>query len=155
LTIFTFISMLLVDKLGRKKLMWIGNTGCIASLLSAGIAISAKEINGPFLVIALCSFMAFFSISLGPIKWVVISEIFPLRLRGLATSVATMSLWIAVAFNSQVFPRLQEWLLTDMNMPGGPFYLFAALLVPQAFFIWKIMPETKGKSLEEIEDSWT
>lgn len=87
---------------------------------------------------------------MGPIKWVVMAEIFPTSIRGRAMAICTLAVWITDALYNQVFPFVREKLgLADS------FFLFAGILVPQFFFVWKIMPETKGRTLEDIAHSWT
>jgi hypothetical protein len=86
---------------------------------------------------------------MGPIKWVVMSEIFPTRIRGRAMAIATLAVWITDGIYNQLFPMVRE----SLGVPGS-FFIFAGVLVPQFFFVWKVMPETKGRTLEEIERSW-
>ena len=97
----------------------------------------------------ICLFFAFFAFSLGPIKWVMMSEIFPTKIRGRAIAIATTAVWLADSFLNYFFPWAREnW------GPAVCFFLFAAVLVPQLFFVWLAMPETKSRTLEEIERSW-
>jgi MFS family permease len=86
---------------------------------------------------------------MGPIKWVIMSEIFPTRIRGRAMAIATLAVWVTDGIYNQFFPEFRDALGVS-----GSFFLFAALLIPQLIFIWKVMPETKGRTLEEIERGW-
>jgi MFS transporter, SP family, arabinose:H+ symporter len=94
--------------------------------------------------------MACFAFSIGPIKWVVMSEIFPTRIRGRAVAIATAAVWLADTLYNYLFPFAERTLGA-----AACFFVFAAILIPQALFVWKVMPETKGRTLEEIEKSWT
>jgi len=87
---------------------------------------------------------------MGPIKWVIMSEIFPTKIRGRAMAIATLAVWVTDGIYNQFFPLLRNRLGI-----AGSFFMFSALLIPQLFFVWKVMPETKGRTLEEIERSWT
>jgi len=93
--------------------------------------------------------VAFFAFSMGPIKWVVMSEIFPTKIRGRAVAITSLSVWVTDWILNLIFPMIRE----SMGI-AGIFFLFSVFLIPQFFFIWKVMPETKGKTLEEIEQSW-
>ena len=93
--------------------------------------------------------------SVGPVTWVILSEIFPTRIRGRAMSIATICLWAANWVVSQTFPMLDEneWLVSNFNH-GFSFWLYGSLCFVLFVFVWKIVPETKGKTLEEIEKNW-
>ena len=94
-------------------------------------------------------FIACFAFSFGPVIWVLLAEIYPTKLRGRAMSIATFSLWTGTALVGQTVP----WLLENLK-PHGTFWLFALLCAPAIYIGWKLLPETKGKSLEEIERHW-
>ena len=100
-------------------------------------------------VAAAATFVACFAFSMGPIKWVFMSEVFPTRIRGRAVAICSLAVWTADAILNQMFPLLRDNLGKNVT-----FYVFAAILIPQFYFVWKVMPETKGRSLEEIERSW-
>ncbi len=147
--IFTIIAVWLVDKLGRKALLQFGTVGAIACLVGIG-SVFAEQNPSNTLVILICSFVAFFAFSLGPIKFIFAAEIFPTNIRSHAISVVILSMWLADTLVGQFFP-----LLRDSVGPSITFYIFAAILVPQIFLVWKMMPETAGRTLEEIENSLT
>jgi sugar porter (SP) family MFS transporter len=147
--LFTVVAIWKIDSLGRRPLLFIGTAGAFLSLLITGFLFITGHTEGGTLIFFLSLFVACFAFSMGPIKWVVMSEIFPTKIRGQAMAVATLTVWVTVMVLNQVFPIIRE----SSIGAGGSFFLFAAFLFPQFFFIWKIMPETKGKTLEEIEQS--
>jgi sugar porter (SP) family MFS transporter len=147
--IFTVIAIWLMDKAGRRALLFWGNMGCFAALLAIAILFATGHTAGLILVLMMCMFVACFAFSMGPIKWVVMSEIFPTRIRGRAMAIATLAVWVTDGVLNQLFPVARESLGV-----AGTFFLFAAFLIPQFFFVVKVMPETKNRTLEEIESSW-
>ncbi|WP_025689045.1 sugar porter family MFS transporter [Paenibacillus zanthoxyli] len=147
--IFTALSLWLVDKLGRKVLMLAGSFFMTVSLGIIGFAFHTGRTDGPIVLICILVYVAAFAISLGAVVWVILSEIFPSRIRGFATAVATMALWGADFAVSQSFPPL----LSSAG-PAITFWIFAATSLFTFLFTWGVIPETKGKSLEEIEAMW-
>jgi sugar porter (SP) family MFS transporter len=147
--LFTIIAIWLMDIVGRRALLFVGNAGAFVALTTIGVLFYSGQTEGLLLVGMLCLFIACFAFSMGPIKWVVMSEIFPTRIRGRAMAIVTLSVWLTDGIYNQMFPLVRETLGV-----AGSFFIFAAVLVPQFFFVWKIMPETKGRTLEEIEASW-
>ncbi|AIQ11995.1 sugar porter family MFS transporter [Paenibacillus durus] len=147
--IFTALSLWLVDKLGRKVLLLAGSFFMTVSLGIIGFAFHTGRTDGPIVLICILVYVAAFAISLGAVVWVILSEIFPSRIRGLATAVATMALWGADFAVSQSFPPL----LASAG-PAITFWIFAATSLFTFLFTWGVIPETKGKSLEEIEAMW-
>lgn len=152
--IFTLLAIRWVDKMGRKPLLFIGSFGMTTALLAVGLFIHFNALGNwvlPFLLL----FMASFSISWGPIVWVLLSEIFPSKIRSLALAISVFIQWVANFVVTQVFPSLveNEWLKTHFN-GAFPFYLFALICLVSLLFVWKNVPETKNKSLEQMEDLW-
>jgi len=146
---FTILAIWLIDKVGRKALLLAGASLMAVSLFVIGTAFQTGYLPGGLVLTFILIYVASFAISLGPVVWVMLSEIFPNRYRGRATAIAAMSLWIADYVVSQSFPPL---LVTAG--PGATFYLFALLSVATVLFTWKAVPETKGKSLEDMEALW-
>ena len=144
--LFTIIAMKYVDRLGRRLLLQIGTIGAIACL--AGIGASFNQGADHLLIGLMCAFVAFFAFSLGPIKFIFASEIFPTHIRSHAVSVTILTMWATDTLVGQFTPSLRDGI-----GPAGTFFLFAAILVPQILMVWKWMPETAGRSLEEIEQS--
>ena len=149
LSIFTLVAVWLMDHAGRRRLLFWGNLGCFGALLVLGYLLGRPDASSAMKVVAAATFVACFAFSMGPIKWVFMSEVFPTRIRGRAVAISSLAVWTADAILNQLFP-----LLRDSWGKSATFYVFAAILIPQFYFIWKIMPETKGKTLEEIERSW-
>jgi SP family arabinose:H+ symporter-like MFS transporter len=143
---FTFVAILNIEKFGRRKLLLIGVIGAFISLTGVGILFSLES---KLIIIPLLFYVASFAFSYGPIVWVIISEIFPTRIRGMAVSMGSFSLMVTGFFITLTNPVLIKTIL-----PSGTFFLYAALTLPAIWFIWKFIPETKGKTLEEIEKYW-
>lgn len=148
--VFTIVAILLIDRLGRKKLMAIGSSlMAIFMFLIGSVFYLSPENSGPLLVIFVAGFTAAFCVSMGPIPWIMIPEIFPNHLRGKAVGIATMFLWGANWAIGQFTPML-------INGMGGAFtfWMFAVINVICFTFVMTIVPETKNKSLEEIAQIW-
>jgi SP family sugar porter-like MFS transporter len=143
--VFTFIAIYTIDKLGRKMLMLIGSGGLALIYILVGLSYHFQLSGWPMLVL-IVSAIACYAMTFGPVVWVVLSEIFPNRIRGAAMAVGTMALWIACFLLTYTFPLLNKLLNTS-----GTFWLYAFICISGFIFIYKKLPETKGKSLEELE----
>lgn len=143
--LFTCVAFYLVDKMGRKICLLISVTGMGLSLAALGIAYGQQEIHGVFLLVCVLSYVASFAIGMGAVPWIVISEIYPNRLRGRAMSLAIFFIWFTNFWVSQLFPYMLD------TMRENVFWFYAAMCAITFVFVWKIIPETKGKSLEQIE----
>jgi len=143
--VFTFVAINTVDRIGRRPLMLIGSAGLAAiyAILGAGYFLESK---GPHMLILVVAAIGCYAMSLAPIVWVVISEIFPNRIRGAAMSIAVFSLWIGCTALTLTFPYLKRGLGAH-----GTFWLYGAICVIGFVFVYAKLPETKGKSLEDIE----
>lgn len=144
--LFTLVAVWLVDKVGRKILLLCGSLGMALSLLYLVYTFISPSANGVGSLIAVLFYIGFFAASLAPVMWVVTSEIYPSRIRGTAMSVSTGISWLCTFLTVQFFP----WILNNM---GGTvaFGIFLAFSLIAFVFIFIYVPETKGKSLEEIE----
>jgi len=149
--LFTFVAIFTVDKWGRKPLLILGISGAVIALVVIGILFKMNVTEGPWILVFILLFIACFAFSFGPVSWIIISEIFPTAVRGRAMSLATLSLWIANFFVGQLTPLM---LKSDSWGPAATFWTFAVLCAPGLWLTWKLIPETKGKSLEEIEQIW-
>jgi sugar porter (SP) family MFS transporter len=151
---FTVIAIWTVDKLGRKPLMLIGSAGMGLCLIAMGLA-AYRQATGLWMLLFILGYIACFAVSVGPVTWVILSEIFPTRIRGRAMAVATVCLWIANYLVSQTFPMMDQnpWLVATFHR-GFPFWLYGAFCIVLFLFVRAFVPETKGKTLEQIERRW-
>ena len=142
--IFTMVGITLIDKFGRKILMLIGSFGLIVTLGLVSQAFFTESFGG--VPVFLFVYIAFFALSQGAVIWVFIAEIFPNEVRANGQSLGSFTHWIMAALVANVFPYFAN------TFGGGPVFLFfTIMMVLQLLFVWKLMPETKGKSLEELE----
>ena len=143
----TMVALLLLDRAGRRKLLLVGLAIMLFCLIALAVALSiGSQAAGAITAIALAVYVAGFAIGLGPIFWLLVAEIFPLAYRGLGMSVASMANWGSNLVVALFFPNLIVLLTL-----GGAFTLFALLTVAALLFVWKFVPETNGRSLEDIE----
>ena len=172
--VFTFIAMYAVDKFGRKPLLMIGGFGMLIGFLLMGFTLyfsdysainaagnpSISSTEGIISLIGVLIFIGAFAMSMGPVVWVILSEIFPNKIRSIAMSIAVAAQWLANYFVSQTFPIIVESDANKLQIDGGvwnnalPYFLFSVFIVIIIVFVWKFIPETKGKTLEEMEGVW-
>jgi len=146
--LFTFLAIGTVDQWGRRRLVIAGCAGIAVCHTLVGMAY-ALGLSGPFVLVFTLAAIASYAMSLAPITWVLISEIFPNRIRGAAVSVAVSALWVGCFLLTYTFP-----LLNGALGPSLTFWTYAVICVCGCGFVWWMVPETKGKSLEEIEAFW-
>ena len=147
-TIFTFVAIKYIDDLGRRTLLLWGASGMALCLFGIGLLYQLAFTDGPWLLILILGFVGCFAMSLGPIPWVIISEIFPTKMRGTAMSLAIVVLWVGVVIISQFTPVL-------LKMGESiTFWIFMINAILFLIFTVRFIPETKGKTLEEIEQYW-
>tara|TARA_R110002049_G_scaffold6461_1_gene40616 strand:- start:12635 stop:14020 length:1386 start_codon:yes stop_codon:yes gene_type:complete len=153
--ICTFIAMYSVDKLGRKPLIIYGSFGMLTGFLMLGITLKIGYV-GIISLIGVLVFIGSFSLSMGPVTWVLLSEMFPNNVRSVALSIAVAAQWAANYAVSQSFPVVAESSLnTDPFWNNSlPYFLFSGFIIILILFTIKYIPETKGKSLEELETMW-
>ncbi len=150
----TVIALLIIDKVGRKKLVWWGVSGMILSLLAIGFYfIFPEQLGSIFMLVFFLFYVFCCAISISAVVFVLLSEMYPNNVRGTAMSIAGLALWVGTYLIGQLTP----WLLENVPpfAPAGTFFLFALMCVPYLLIMWKLVPETTGKSLEEIEQFWT
>ena len=144
--IFTMTAMFFIDRFGRKKLMYIGSVGLIVTLALVARAFYTNQFD--FVPIYLFVYIGFFAFSQGAVIWVFISEIFPNTVRGKGTSLGSFTHWFMASVIAFSFPYI-----TAQLGGGNSFMIFAVMMVLQLLFVWRLMPETKGKSLEQLGES--
>ena len=166
--LFTIVSVYFVDRLGRRKLFFTGLTGITVSLILLGICFAFSALlgdAGKWLSVTLVFFyVAFFAISIGPLGWLIISEVFPQKLRGLGSSIGSLSVWF---FNSIVsftfFKIVHAFTISgteiyvegeNLGNPAGAFWFYAVVALAALIWGYFYVPETKGISLEKIEEYW-
>ena len=145
---FTLVAICLIDRLGRRPLLIVGTVLQVISELMIGWMFLRGE-HGPLLLISIVMFTGSFALAMAPIPWVIIAEIFPTKLRGPAMSLAIMMLWLADFVVTQTFPRLRETI-----GPAHTFWSYAFFSFVSVIFVLGMVPETKGRTLEEIEALW-
>lgn len=145
----TLIAMAIIDRLGRKPLALTGLSGMCVSLLLLGAVFQSENASGFLVGSLMIAFIAFYSISLGAVVLLLAAEIFPTKVRGRAMSLSLVSLWVWCTVVSLTFLSLTEAITIT-----GSFWLYAGMCVLAWIFIWKVVPETKDKTLEEIESLW-
>lgn len=148
----TVLALFIIDKVGRKTLVYYGVSGMIVSLLLIGgyFTLSGNGLS-PYWLLTFFLFYVFCCAgSISAVIFVFLSEMFPNKVRGIAMSIAGFSLWIGTYLIGQLTP----WMLQNLT-PQGTFFLFAFMCIPYMLIVWKLMPETTGKTLEEIERFWT
>lgn len=166
---FTIISLFVIDKLGRRKLYFLGMAGMAVALVCMGLGFMLPGVTEWFLVISVLVYIAFFAISLGPLGWLIITEVFPTRVRGLGSSIGSLSNW---GFNTLVvwtfykmasaIGNVKEVVVPEGNdlsdvcpsCVGSVFWIFAAVALLGIVWGYFFIPETKGVSLEKIEEHW-
>ncbi|MCL3781248.1 D-xylose transporter XylE [Prolixibacteraceae bacterium JC049] len=151
---FTVIAIVSVDRFGRKPLQIIGAIAMGISMFGLGLTFFFEKVGMGALVFML-TYVAAFAVSWGPVTWVLLSEIFPNSIRGKAMSIAVAAQWIANYLVSWTFPMMDKstW-LTEHFHHGFAYWVYGAMGILAAVFVWKYIPEPKGKSLEEMEEFW-
>ncbi|MFI3267497.1 MAG: D-xylose transporter XylE [Rikenellaceae bacterium] len=145
--LFTLVAIFTVDRFGRKPLLIIGSIGMFIGMLALSI-LSFNESIGMVALISIIVYTASFMMSWGPICWVLIAEIFPNTIRGKAVAIAVAAQWIANFIVSSTFISLSSWSV------GGTYLIYAFFSILSALFVWRLVPETKGKTLEDMTKLW-
>ena len=166
--VFTILSLFMIDRLGRRKLYFIGLTGLVVALTAMGTCFALQSTLGDSIKWVTISlvwvYIAFFAISLGPLGWLIISEVFPLRVRGIGSSIGALSCWLFNGVVAFTFFKIVKALTlpgtsivlkgNDLGNPAGAFYLYAMVGILGLIWGYFFIPETKNITLEEIEDHW-
>jgi len=143
---FTLLALNFIDKVGRRTLMFIGSVGLIVSLALVSFAFYSGHTDGVAITFYLMLYIACFAFSQGAVIWVFISEIFPNEVRAKGQTLGSLTHWVMAAIITFCFPALTEFL-----GGGNTFLIFVGFMLLQLWFVWKLMPETKGKTLEQME----
>jgi SP family xylose:H+ symportor-like MFS transporter len=152
--VFTFVAIYKVDSWGRKPLLIIGTSGMLAGLLALALSVYTQQ-AGIVSLMGVLLFVGAFAMSMGPVVWVILSEIFPNNVRSLAMSIAIGAQCLTSALVTNVFPILHKSHFNSFNFNGAlAYFLFASVCIIAILFIWRLVPETKGKTLEEMEQLW-
>lgn len=146
--VFTIIAMLIIDRVGRKKLLLVGSLGMVLMLSLVSLGFLKENFGGPAVLAGLVGFIAFFASSQGAVIWVFISEIFPNKVRAKGQALGSFTHWLLAALISWVFPVIVSG---QPGSTGGAFVFFAAMMLLQFFVVYFVFPETKGKGLEQIQ----
>ncbi|MBL4826190.1 MAG: sugar porter family MFS transporter [Spongiibacteraceae bacterium] len=152
--IFTFVAIFTIDSWGRKPLLIVGTLGMFVGLSVLALTLYTQQI-GVISLIAILVFIASFALSMGPVVWVMLSEIFPNSIRSVAMSIAVAVQWLFNAIVANSFPVVNSSALNQGSFNGAlPYIVFSFFCLVTVVCVWKWVPETKGKSLEEMEGVW-
>jgi SP family galactose:H+ symporter-like MFS transporter len=165
---FTILSLFMIDRLGRRKLYFIGLSGLVVALIAMGTCFALQTTLGDSIKWVTISlvwiYIAFFAISLGPLGWLIISEIFPLSVRGIGSSIGALSNWLFNGIVAFTFFKIVKGLTLpdtaiilkgeDLGNPAGAFYLYALVGILGLIWGYFFIPETKNVTLEKIEEHW-
>lgn len=166
--VFTILSLFLIDKLGRRKLYFIGLTGLVVALVAMGTCFALQSTLGDSIkwvtITLVWVYIAFFAISLGPLGWLIISEVFPLSVRGIGSSIGALSNWLFNGIVAFTFFKIVKGLTLpgtaimlkgeDLGNPAGAFFLYALVGILGIIWGYFFIPETKNVTLEKIEEHW-
>jgi len=148
--VFTIVAFGVIDRYGRKPLYIVGSLGMAGTLTGLLVAAQTNQFHGPIVLVMILTYLAFFSACVGPVFWTLVPEIFPNDVRGLAMTVPVLLQWVANAVVVLVFPFAFHQIGKAIT-----FGFLASMALCQAIFTYFYVPETKNKSLEEIEDFWS
>jgi MFS transporter, SP family, arabinose:H+ symporter len=151
--IFTTVALVLVDIVGRRPLLLTGSAGMAVTLAFLGLCLQ-RGWPGIYAVISVFAFNMFYQISVAPMAWLILSEIFPTRLRAKGQSVGTLAVWVSTYLSNQFLGPMMSYFEKSFGSVGPAFWVFGALCVFILIFSWKMVPETKQRTLEEIAGWW-
>ena len=153
MALVTLASMSLIDRVGRRPL-WIIASVLMAFITAATGAVFYYHIQGGLVLVVITLCTVPHGLALGALPWLMMSEIFPTRIRAKAVAVTTTFLWLMIFASAQFFPALIGWSQRSLGSSAGAFWLFSLICLFAALFGWKMMPETKNRTLEAIARSW-
>jgi MFS transporter, SP family, arabinose:H+ symporter len=149
----TLVACWTVDRVGRRPL-WLAASGLMILVTALAGAVFHFHLSGGLVLVVIILCTVPHGLALGPLPWLMMSEIFPIRLRARAVSVTTAFLWVTIYSGAQLFPLMTDYSEKKLGSVGGAFWLFSGVCVLALLFGWKMLPETKGRTLEEIAGSW-
>jgi len=150
----TIVALSLVDRVGRRPLLLTGIAGMAVGLALMAVFF-AHHSGGQLVLLTMFISVGAYVISLAPLAWLIMSEIFPTHLRGKAMGLASLCLWVSSFLTAQYFPPLAKWFEDRHGSPAGVFWIYAFICAAALIFSWRMVPETKGRTLEEIGASWS
>jgi MFS transporter, SP family, arabinose:H+ symporter len=151
--VFTTVSLVLIDVVGRRPMLLTGSVGMTLSHVLLGFCLY-RNLPGIYTVVLVFAFNMFFQISIGPLAWLVLSEIFPTRLRAKGQSVGTLAVWVSTYLSNQLLGPMMSYFEKSFGSVGPAFWVFAVVCAALFMFGWKMVPETRHRSLEEIAGWW-
>jgi SP family xylose:H+ symportor-like MFS transporter len=152
--VFTFVAIYKVDSWGRKPLLILGTSGMLLGLSALALSVYTQQ-AGLVSLMGVLLFVGAYAMSMGPVVWVILSEIFPNNVRSLAMSIAIGAQCLTSALVTNGFPILHKSHFNSINFNGAlTYFLFASVCIVAILFVWRLVPETKGKTLEEMEQLW-
>ncbi len=151
---WTAIGVWAVDRFGRRPLLLTGTTAMAIGFLLMGIFFHL-DLAGLYLLLTMFLVVGGYVISLAPLAWLIMSEIFPTHLRAKAMQLAALGLWVSAFLGALVLPPMMSYFKESFGSEAGAFWIFMGVCIFSVVFGWKMVPETKGRSLEEIGRSWT
>ena len=149
----TVVALVAVDRLGRKPLLLLGTLGMTVGMAILGVLFHWHA-TGMYVVLTMVLVMGAYLVSLAPLTWLIMSEIFPNRLRGKAMGVASVCVWTASSLTTFCFPPMVDWFKTTLGTPAMAFWIYAVMSAAAFLFSLIVVPETKGRTLEELGASW-
>jgi MFS family permease len=150
----TLVAVWLVDRVGRRPLLLYGTLGMAAGLIAMGVFFQL-HITGLVVPLVMMIAVAAYVMSMAPVAWLIMSEIFPNHMRGKGMAVASTALWISSFGANFLFPLITDYSEKHFGSAASAFWLFAVICLITYVFCWWLVPETKGRTLEEIGQSWT
>ena len=153
MALMTVASMWLIDRVGRRPL-WITASIMMAAITAMTGTTFHYHVHGPLVLLVLVLCTVPHGLALGGLPWLMMSELFPTRIRAQAVAVTTTFLWIVIYTCAQFFPMLIGWSQRHLGSPAGAFWVFTLICICSTLFGWRMLPETKGRTLEEIAGSW-
>lgn len=149
----TVVSMLVVDRIGRRPLLLLGTAGMVVGLFLMGL-IFQLNLSGQYVLVVMFLAIGAYILSLAPLAWLVMSEIFPNRIRGKAMSVGALTVWVSCYAGVQIYAPMRDWFQDHCGSIAGAFWVYAAVSLAAFVFCWRLVPETKGRTLEDIARHW-